>query len=156
MTVPLDVISNLQALFRLDFLFSGLEVSSTEIFYARLSVFALTCLGVIWCAAQLTLKAMDCVRTFLRTLPRLSGYFLLALVFMAPLSHESLGVRWMGSILAITALLMVLGTAACLAILWRYGVDQVVRLLRGFRSPRSTDPSGMGAHHEAPPESPVT
>jgi hypothetical protein len=143
MTVPLDVVSNLQALFRLDFLFSGLEVSSAAIFGARLGVFALSCAGTLYLAARLALKALDCLKTLLEILPKLPGYLLVGILFVAPLSNESIGVRWMGYILVIVSLMMILGTAICVAVLWRYGVDQALRLLKGLRARGNGGPEAV-------------
>ena len=65
MTIPWDGLPHLQNFFQLDFLFSGLQVSSTEIFLARLSCFLLIFgAGLIWVGFKILMKVLDCVQTF--------------------------------------------------------------------------------------------
>ncbi len=134
MTIPWDGLPHLQNFFQLDFLFSGLQVSSTEIFLARLCVLLIFGAGLIWVGFKILMKVLDCVQTFLGSLGALPKSFFLLLLLAIPLSSDSLGAKWISYILLVAGLLGLAGTAVLVLVLWKYGVDQALRLINGFRS----------------------
>ena len=134
MNIPWDGLPQLQNFFQLDFLFSGLQISSTEIFLGRLCVFLIFGAGLIWAAFKITMKILDCVQTFLGCLGSLPRSFFLLLLLTIPLSRNSLGAGWIGYILLVFCLLGLAGTAILILVLWKYGVDQALRLINSFRS----------------------
>ncbi|MBM4329226.1 MAG: hypothetical protein FJ118_18935 [Deltaproteobacteria bacterium] len=134
MSIPWDQISHLQNFFRLDFLFSGLEVSTTQLFMARLVVFLALASGVIWAVFRIVLKALDCLQTLLAQLAHLPASFFLLLLLAAPLSSDSVGSRWIGYILLVLGILGLALVAALMLVMWKYGVDQALRVLDSIRS----------------------
>lgn len=134
MNIPLDGLAHIQNFLQLDFLFSGLEVSSTAVFVARILVLLLFGIGLVWGAAKIILKSLDCVQTFLQSLGHLPRSFFLLLLLVVPLSSESLGARWIGYILLVLCLLALAATGALIVVLWKYGVDQALRLINNLRS----------------------
>lgn len=149
MNIPWDGLPQLQNFFQLDFLFSGLQVSSTEIILGRLCVFLIFGAGLIWAAFKIMMKVLDCVQTFLSCLGSLPRSFFLLLLLTIPLSQNSLGAGWIGYILLAFCLLGLAGTAVLILVLWKYGVDQALRLINSFRS-RSDRPG----HDTRTPASP--
>jgi hypothetical protein len=136
------VLPYLQSFFQLNFLFSGMETSSTVILMARLCVFVIFGFGALWIALKITLKFLDCVQTLFTVLAPLPKSFFLILLLVIPLSPDSIASRWIGYILLILALFGVGCTGVFLVVLWKYGVDQAFRLIRFFRSaPHSTETS---------------
>ncbi len=111
MNIPWDGLPQLQNFFQLDFLFSGLQVSSTEIILGRLCVFLIFGAGLIWAAFKIMMKVLDCVQTFLSCLGSLPRSFFLLLLLTIPLSQNSLGAGWIGYILLAFCLLGLAGTA---------------------------------------------
>jgi len=128
-----DSLTHLQNFFQLDFLFSGLEVSSAAVFAARVLVLILFGAGVLWGLLKIILKSLDCVQTFLGSLNRLPWTFFLLILLAFPLSDGSLGARWTGYILMVLGLLAVAATSAFMVVLWKYGLDQALRFIRSFR-----------------------
>ncbi len=138
-----DSLTHLQNFFQLDFLFSGLEVSSAAVFAARLLVFILFGAGILWGLLKIILKSLDCVQTFLGSLNRLPWTFFLLILLAFPVSDGSLGARWTGYILMVLGLLAVAATSAFMVVLWKYGLDQALRFIRSFRSgSQRTEPEG--------------
>jgi hypothetical protein len=151
--IPWDALPHLQNFFQLDFLFSGLQVSSTEIFLARLAVLLIFGAGLLWVGFKLIMKVLDCVQTFLGSLGSLPKSFFLLLLLTIPLSTDSLGARWIGYILLVLCLLGLAGTSVLVVALWKYGVDQTLRLINSFRSRSKELPSESSS---LPPENIVT
>jgi len=138
MNITWDGLVHLQNFFRLDFLFSGLEVSSTAVFLARVVVLALFAAGVIMATTKIILKLLDCVHIFIKSFIRLPGAFFLLLLFVIPLSPDSLGARWIGYLVFVICLLGICATSILIAVLWKYGVDQTLRLVNSLRSRASS------------------
>jgi hypothetical protein len=155
MKIPWDGLPHLQNFFQLDFLFSGLQVSSTEIFLARLGVLLIFGAGLIWVVFKILMKVLDCVQTFLGSLGSLPKSFFLLLLLIIPLSPDSLGARWIGYILLVFCLLGLAGTAALVLVLWKYGVDQALRLINSFRA-RSEAHALHTEASSAPPDNIMT
>jgi hypothetical protein len=134
MNINWDVLPHLQNFFQLSFLFSGLEVSSSYILFARVATFLLFVAGLGWALFKVLMKLLDCVQTFLHAVGPLPKTFFLLLVLIIPLSSESLGAKWIGYILLVMCLAGLAITAAVILVLWKYGVDQALRLINTFRS----------------------
>jgi hypothetical protein len=134
MPINWDVLSNIQNFFQLNFLFSGLEVSTTYILFARLATFIVFGAGFVWALFKITMKVLDCVQTLLQAFGPLPKSFFLLLALVIPLSGESLGAKWIGYILLVMCLLGLAVTAALVLVLWKYGVDQALRLINTLRS----------------------
>lgn len=130
-----DLIPYLQSFFQLNFLFSGLEVSSTTLLAARVGMFAILGAGALWATFKIIVKVLDCVQTFFGALGPLPKSFFLLLILVLPLSPESIGAKWIGYILLVASILGLAGTGILLVILWKYGVDQALRVVKVFRSP---------------------
>lgn len=131
-----ESLAHLENFFQLNFLFSGLEVSSTMIFVSRILVFLLFGLSLIWAFYHVLIKVLDCLEAFLANVGRLPKTFFLLLILIIPLSSGSLGAQWIGYILLVSCLLGLALTAALMLVLWKYGVDQAVRLLDALRTRR--------------------
>jgi hypothetical protein len=134
MKIPWDGLPHLQNFFQLDFLFTGLQASSTEILLARLGVLLIFGAGLIWVCFKILMKVLDCVQTFLGSLGSLPKSFFLLLLLIIPLSTDSIGARWIGYILLVFCLLSLAGTAGLVLVLWKYGVDQALRIINSLRS----------------------
>jgi len=132
-SIPWQELDHLRNFFRLEFLFSGLEVSSGVVSVARILVLALVCGGLLWAALRIILKTLECVQTFLAGLSKLPSAFFLLLILIAPLSPDSLGARWTGYILLILAIVSLAATAVVLVVSWKYGVDQALRFINTIR-----------------------
>ena len=156
MQVPWEGLAYLQNFFQLNFLFSGLEVSSTGVFLARLAVLLVFGGGMIWIAFRVLMKALDCLQTFLGSVGTLPKSFFLLMLLVIPLSTESLGARWIGYMLLVLSVLGLAVLGVLVLVLWKYGVDQALRLINNLRmrsggtrqgySPsteRAADDSGM-------------
>ncbi|MCA1962008.1 MAG: hypothetical protein LDL33_14585 [Desulfomonile sp.] len=133
MSIPWQELDRLRDFFRLEFLFSGLEVSSTLVIVARIVVLTLVSVGVLWAVLKVILKALECLQAFLAGLSKLPSSFFLLLILAAPLSPDSLGARWTGYLLLILALLCLAATAVVLVVSWKYGVDQALRFINTIR-----------------------
>ncbi|MEW6112343.1 MAG: hypothetical protein AB1664_09460 [Thermodesulfobacteriota bacterium] len=155
MSIPWDQVSHLQNFFRLDFLFSGLEVSTTQLFVARLVVFLVLVSGVIWAGFRIVLKVLDCFQTLLAQLAHLPASFFLLLLLVAPLAPDSLGSRWIGYILLVLGILGLALVAALMMVMWKYGVDQALRVLDSIRS-RTSEPNTKERVPNLPPDNIVT
>jgi hypothetical protein len=151
MNIPWDGLAHIQNFVRLDFLFSGLEVSSTSIFLARLTVLLLFGGGMLWAAFKIVIKSIDCIQTLLGGIGQLPKSFFLLLLLVIPLSPDSLGARALGYILLITSLLGLLAACGLLLVLWRYGVDQAIALVNSLRS-RSEEPPLNVVRSAIPPD----
>ena len=79
-----DILSQLQIFFQLNFLLTGLELSSTSIFIIRSLVF-LTCLiGFVWGFFRIALKILDVAQTLAAALGPLPRSFFLLLFLISP------------------------------------------------------------------------
>jgi len=155
MSIPWDQISHLQNFFRLDFLFSGLEVSTTQLFLARLVVFLVLVSGVVWAGFRIMLKVLDCLQTLLAQLAHLPASFFFLLLLAAPLSPDSVGSRWIGYILLVLGILGLAMVAALMLVMWKYGVDQALRVLDSIRS-RTPETSTKERVPNIPPDNIMT
>jgi hypothetical protein len=135
MTTLTDSIPYLQSFFQLNFLFSGLEVSSATVLTARVGMFAILGAGALWAAFKIIVKILDCVQTFFGVLGPLPKSFFLLLILVLPLSPESIGARWIGYILLVASIFGLACAGILLVILWKYGVDQALRVVGLFSSP---------------------
>jgi hypothetical protein len=151
MNIPWDGLAHVQNFIRLDFLFSGLEVSSTSIFLARLAVLLLFGCGLLWAAFKIVIKAIDCLQTLLGSIGQLPKSFFLLLLLVIPLSQDSLGARSLGYILLITSLLGLVGACGLFVVLWKYGVDQAIALVNSLRS-RAAEPRRETVQSAIPPD----
>jgi hypothetical protein len=125
-----DLLAYLQSFFQLNFLFSGLEVSSSTVLVARIGVFAVLSAGILWAAFKIIVKILDCFQSLFGILGPLPKSFFLLLILVIPLSPDSIGARWIGYILLVAAMFGVGFSGVLLVILWKYGVDQALRLIR--------------------------
>jgi hypothetical protein len=151
MSTPWDGLPHIQNFLRLDFLFSGLEVSPEFLFAARALVFVVLATGIVVALLKIVLKALDCVQAFLAGLSRLPRAFFLVLLFVIPLLPDSLGAKWAGYILMLVLLFGLALTGLLAVVLWKYGVDQTLRLIDYLRR-RSTSGSPGTAESTSPPD----
>jgi hypothetical protein len=134
MQIPWEMLSHLESFFKLGFLFSGLEVSSTSVFLARVAVFLVFCAGITWVAFRIVMKVLECVQAFLGSIGSLPRSFFLLLLLAVPLSSESIGAKWIGYLIVVGALITLSLVGAMILVLWRYGVDQALRFINTFMS----------------------
>jgi len=151
MNIPWDGLAHVQNFIRLDFLFSGMEVSSTSIFAARLAVLLLFGCGLLWAAFKIVIKSIDCLQTLLGSIGQLPKSFFLLLLLVIPLSPESLGARSLGYILLIMSLLGLVAACGLFVVLWKYGVDQAISLVNSLRS-RAAEPRRESSQSTLPPD----
>jgi hypothetical protein len=150
-----EALPYVQNFFQLNFLFSGLEVSSAIVLAGRAMVLVLLGGGLLWALFRLTMKFLDCVQTLLANLGQIPWVFWLLLLLVVPWSHESLGAKWIGYILIVLALVALALCGVLAMVCWKYGVDQALRLINRLGARRETRPvesreSGM------PPENVLT
>jgi hypothetical protein len=88
---------------------------------------------------------MDCVQTLFASLAPVPKLFYLILFLAIPLAPDSIGARWIGYILLVLALLGLALLAVLVLVLWKYGVEQALRLITTLRS-RSAE-----SRHETKP-----
>ncbi len=128
-----DMLSYLQNFFQLQFLFSGLEVSSSMVFAARLLVLLCFGIGGLWIAFRIIMKVLDCIQTLLASLAPVPKTFYLLLFLVIPLWPDSAGAQWMGYILLVLALAALGLLGVLFVVLWKYGVEHAVRLINTLR-----------------------
>jgi hypothetical protein len=134
MTFVWEFISYLQSFFQLQFLFSGLEVSSAAVFAARVLVFLFFGLGALWMVFRIVMKVLDCIQTLLASLAPVPKTFYLLLFLVIPLWPDSAGAKWMGYILLVLALTG-LGMLSVLSlVLWKFGVEHAIRLINTLKN----------------------
>jgi len=133
-----EVLSALQSFFQLNFLFSGLEVTSTLMLAARMLVFLVFGFGAVWFVFKIVMKLLDCVQTLLQSLASLPKILWVLLFLVLPLSSESIGAKWIGYIILVLGALGVTLLAVAAMVLWKYGVEQTLRFFNALRS-RSAD-----------------
>ena len=134
MQVSLEGLAHLENFFQLNFLFSGLEVSSTAVFLARLAALLVFGGGVIWIGFRVLMKALECLQTFLGSVGTLPKSFFLLILLVIPLSTDSLGARWVGYMLLVLSVLGLGALGVLVVVLWKYGVDQALRLISSLRT----------------------
>jgi hypothetical protein len=147
MQMPWEMLSYLESFFKLGFLFSGLEVSSTSVLLARMAVFLLFCAGIAWITFRIVMKVLECLQIFLGSIGSLPRSFFLLLLLAVPLSSDSIGAKWIGYLIVVGALIALSLVAATVLILWRYGVDQALRFVNTFMNRDETHrgPAGAGS-----------
>jgi hypothetical protein len=138
-----DLLAYVQNFFQLNFLFSGLEVSSSAIFAARVCVLLVFGFGLLWCSFRLLMKVLDCLQTLMASVAPIPRVFYLLLFLVIPLSPDSVGARWIGYILLVLCLAGLGTLAVTILVLWKYGVEQTLRLFNTLRS-RSAEPRSEG------------
>lgn len=128
-----ESLAYLQNFFQLNFLFSGLEVSSYTVLFARLTIFMISLVGSVYVALRIIIRILDCMHAFLSSLGSLPKSFFLLLILVVPLSSDSLGAKWMGYLLIVLSLLSISALGALALVLWKHGVDQTLRLINSLR-----------------------
>lgn len=134
MQLNLDALPHIQNFFQLNFLFSGLEISSSWVFVVRIGAFLLFSSFFIWTTFKIIIKLIDCIQTLFQALSHFPKSFFVLLLLVIPLSGDSLGAKWIGYILLAicllgTALLGIVGL-----VIWKYGVDQALKFINTIRS----------------------
>lgn len=151
MNIPWDGLAYLQNFIRLDFVFSGTEVSSAWVLAARFLFLMLFGGGLLWVVYRIIWKLLDCVQTLLSGVVHLPKSFFLVLLLIIPLSSDSLGARSVGYLLALFFVLTVVAAIGLVFVLWKYGVDQTLRLVNALRS-RAEAKGEQRASSPLPPE----
>lgn len=146
MATPSELLSLAQNFVQLNFLFSGLEVSSSTVLAARVAALVFFGGSLFWAGFKLAMKLLDCLQTLLASVSALPKTFYLVVLLIAPLSSQSLGAKWIGYILLVLALLGVTGLGVLGVVVWKYGVEKALRLVSGLRT-REKKPSG---EHDSP------
>jgi hypothetical protein len=96
-------------------------------------------IGCVWGLFKIALKMLDVVQTLVSALGPFPKSFFLLLLLIIPLSDNSIGGRWIGYIL-LTLCTTVLTIATALTVtMWKYGVDQTLRVINFFRSRSRAD-----------------
>lgn len=134
MHVPWEALAHIENFLQLNFLFSGLEVSSTAVFLARIVAMLVFGAGLVWVVFRLLMKILDCLQTFLGSIGTLPKSFFLLLLFIVPLSSDSIGAKWLGYLLLVLSLLGMAALGVLVLVLWKYGVDQALRLINNLRT----------------------
>jgi hypothetical protein len=138
MQVPWEALAHIENFLQLNFLFSGLEVSSTAIFLARIVTSLVFGAGLMWVLFRIIMKILDCLQTFLGSIGTLPKSFFLLLLLVVPLSSDSIGAKWVGYLLLVLSLLGLGALGVLVLVLWKYGVDQALRLINNLRA-KSTE-----------------
>ncbi len=128
-----ELMGQLERFFQLNFLFSGLEVSSTVVLMARLSTLVIFGIGLIWAIFSVFMKFLDCVQTLLGNLGPLPKSFFILLLLIIPLSPDSLGGKWIGYILLTLTVMGLALSLTTIIVAWKYGVDQTLRFINNLR-----------------------
>lgn len=155
MNTSWDALAYFQNLVRLDFIFSGMEVSSTWVLAARFAFLLFFGGGLLWVAYRIAWKILDCVQTLLAGAVHLPKSFFLVLLLVIPLSAESLGARSLGYILAVFFVLALVGAFGLILVLWKYGVDQTLRLVNTLKS-RGQSTDERPVERSLPPDNVLT
>jgi len=134
MNIPWDGLAHVQHFFQLDFIFSGLEVSSMAVFLARVTALIVFGGGLLYALFRVALKLLDCLKAVAESLGPLPKSFFLLLVLVIPLSPDSLGAVWIGYVLLALSLFGVAAVGAMIVVVWKHGVDHLLRLLDTLRT----------------------
>lgn len=133
MNIPWEGLPHIQNFLQLNFLFSGLEVSSSSIFAARIAALLVFGGGLLWALYRIIMKSLDCLQTLFTSVGPIPKSFFLLLLLVIPLSPASVGDKWLGYLLFALLLIALVTCAALALVLWRYGVDQALRLINSIR-----------------------
>ncbi len=148
MQSPWPIMQSLQNFFQLNFLFAGLEVSSTTLLLSRLLFFLIITAGLGWFTFKIILKVLECIQEFLKSVAPIPKSFFLFLILAVPLSPESIGSKWIGYILLLALMLGIVLAACVLIAIYKYGVDQAIRFVNYLRfrgaSASETRPAASG------------
>jgi len=128
-----EALPYVQNFFQMNFLFSGLEVSSTMILTARVFMMVALGGGLLWAIFKIIIKFLDCIQTFLANLGHIPWVFYLLPLLIIPGSADSLAAKWIGYVLLVLALLGFSFLGVIALVLWKYGVDQALRLINRLR-----------------------
>jgi amino acid transporter len=134
MNIPWDGLAHVQHFFQLDFIFSGLEVSSMAVFLARVTTLIVFGGGLLYVLFQISLKLLDCLKAVAESLGPLPKSFFLLVLLVIPLSPDSLGAAWIGYIMLAASLLGVAAIGVMIVVVWKHGVDHLFRLLDNLRT----------------------
>ena len=137
MQIPWEYLPYVQNFFQLNFLFSGLEVSSQTVLLARLVFFMMSIGGIGYLTLKISIRLLDCLYAFLAGLGALPRSFFLLLILVVPLSPDSIGSKWTGYLLLVMAVFGMSVLAAFALVIWKHGIDQTMRLLEYIRSRKS-------------------
>lgn len=151
MNLPWEGLAHIENFLQLNFLFSGLEVSSTSIFSARIAVLIVFGAGLLWAAYRIVMKSLDCLQTLFSSIGPIPKSFFLLLLLVIPLWPDSVGAKWLGYLLFALLLVVVVGCALLALVLWRYGVDQALRLVNSLRH-RTETPEPVVRGSSLPPD----
>ncbi len=158
MNIPWEGLPHIENFLQLNFLFSGLEVSSSSIFAARIAALLVFGAGLLWAVYRIIMKSLDCLQTLFTSLGPIPKSFFLLLLLVIPLSPDSVGAKWLGYLLFALLLVVLVACATLALVLWRYGVDQALRLLNSVRR-RTESPGPVERESTLPPDNiirPVT
>jgi hypothetical protein len=147
MQFPWQLVQSMQDFFQLNFLFSGLEVSSTTMIAARIVVFILSLISLSWFGYRIVIKLLECVQEFLKSTAPIPKSFFIFLFLAVPLSSDSIGAKWIGYILLVLGLIGAILAGALLLVVWKYGVDHALKLINFVRRPATN-----GSNSERPPQ----
>ncbi len=144
-----------QNFFQMNYLFSGLEVSSTMILAARVFMMVALGGGLLWAIFKIIIKFLECVQTFLANLGNIPWVFYLLPLLVIPASADSLAAKWIGYVLLVLALLGFSFLGVLALVLWKYGVDQALRLINRLRRYPSDLAPTLSRESSMPPDNVV-
>jgi len=151
-----EALPYIQNFFQMNFLFSGLEVSSTMIIAVRVLMIVILGGTLLWAMFKIIIKSLDCLQTLLANLGQIPWVFYLLLLFLIPGTADSLAAKWIGYILLLAALLGFSFLAVLVLVLWKYGVDQALRFVNRLSHPRSNFSSEHSRQSSMPPDNIVS
>ncbi len=151
-----EALPYIQNFFQMNFLFSGLEVSSTMIVAVRVLMIVVLGGGLLWAMFKIIIKLLDCLQTFLANLGQIPWVFYLLLLFLIPGTADSLAAKWIGYVLFVAALLGFSFLGVLTLVLWKYGVDQALRFINRLSHPRSNLSPEYSGQSTMPPDNIVS
>jgi hypothetical protein len=151
-----EALPYVQNFFQMNFLFSGLEVSSTMILTARVFMMVALGGGLLWAIFKIAIKFLDCIQTFLANLGNIPWVFYLLPLLVIPASADSLAAKWIGYVLLVLALLCFSFLGVLALVLWKYGVDQALRLINRLRRYPSDFSPTQSRESSMPPDNVVS
>jgi hypothetical protein len=151
-----EALPYLQNFFQMNFLFSGLEVSSILILAARVFMMVALGGGLLWAIFKITIKFLDCIQTFLANLGHIPWIFYLLPLLVIPASADSLAAKWIGYVLLVLALLGFSFLGVLALVLWKYGVDQALRFINRLSHSRSDLSPTQSRESPMPPDNIVS
>src|SRR5271157_1531990 len=132
-----EALPYIQNFFQMNFLFNGLEVPSTMILAIRVLMVVVLGGSLLWAIFKIVIKLLDCFQTFLANLGQIPWVFYLLPLLVIPGTADSLVAKWIGYVLFVMALLGFSFLGVLALVLWKYGVDQALRLINRLSHPRS-------------------